>query len=91
MDVFVMIVGLIYGCFSIYIGFAQHSLWSRGVYNSNQRFSYKRIKSAIAVAKDQEQVNELNKAKRIYTVYLILFYSWTIMIFTFVAKSWSHR
>jgi len=60
---------------NLYFG-AQHlSLYQRGKINTTRRFSLKIINGVLAGDIDEQERKKLTTVKRLYIVYLILFYA----------------
>ncbi|OJW54310.1 MAG: hypothetical protein BGO55_11460 [Sphingobacteriales bacterium 50-39] len=72
MEFIIIFLGIVVYIFNFYLGFAQNSLIERNLYHSDRRFSFRRINSALALAKKEDQIKALQKARKIYSIYLIL-------------------
>jgi hypothetical protein len=83
-----MILFTIQGIFNLYLGFLQNSLSQKDAYHSSWRISLSRINKELAIAKTEVQITALKKVKRIYSVYLGLFYVGIILVFVFIVLPW---
>jgi hypothetical protein len=74
MTLVIIILGVILILFNLTLGITQLNLYQRGIYNSDKRFSYKRLNQCIVNISDDNVKILLLKIKKLFVLYLILFY-----------------
>jgi hypothetical protein len=60
--------------FNFALGRIHLNLYMRGIYNSDKRFSFKRLNQCIGNTRDEHIKIFLIKIKKLFIVYLIVFY-----------------
>lgn len=86
MKIAIIIIGIILMIFNLYLGKIHRNLHKRGIYKSYLRFSFKRLNDAISEVKDNTIKLELYKVKKIFKVYLMIFYIELVLLISTVVQ-----